>query len=945
MHSVRRDEKLLLDGQWDFCLLDAPDAEPTGPWRPVLVPGCWTMQGTSDRPIYTNVAMPFDLQPPLTPALNPTGVYRRTFEMPTAWTGDRVVLHVGAVESVLLVRVNGSVVGMSKDSHLAAEFDVTAALVPGYNAVELTVVKWSDASYIEDQDQWWHGGITRSVLLYRTAPVHLADVRLDTDRPGVTATVLVGGAARLPDGWWVELDVDGVQSRSWPPEPDAPDLPIAEMIRAREQVLNQPPGPHATYDPELRSAINAFLVEPTPAVRLRVDLATAQPWSHEDPQLYDAVVTLRDDTGRVVDCSRHRVGFRTVEVVGRALLLNGQAVLLRGVNRHDVDHRTGRVISVESMRADLELMKAHGINAVRTAHYPNDPAFLGLCDELGLYVVAEANIEAHAFRAQLADDPRYLGAWVDRVSRLALRDKNHPSVIVWSLGNEAGSGANHEAAAAWLRSYDGSRPIQYEGAIAHDWDGGAALTDIICPMYAGISALVQHATSGRRQAPIILCEYSHAMGNSNGGLADYWDAIEATPGLQGGFIWEWRDHGLLQQLPDGTERWAYGGDFDETVHDGAFCLDGVVFPNGAPKPALEEHKQLAAPVTVTAEPDGRLVLHNRRWFTGIDDLNATWDIIDVTGELAGGALPLPPLDPRSSGEVEIALPSGDQECWLTLHFSRAGEPLSWSQLPFGASQPRPAVATDPADVDQDGLPLGFAVAPTLSLWRAPTDNDRWGLMATLWAEWGLDALTRNVTAVEQVDGRTVVRGSYTTGAGIAIATTTWLGVDVDGRLHVDEHAQVPQTLHDLPRVGTTFELPSDPDDVVSWFGRGPHENYPDRCRGAAVGHWASRLDDLHVPYIRPQESGGRADVRILSTRRHRVELDHPRQVSVSRFRATDLASVTHHSDLVPRPTAVIHLDAAHRGLGTASCGPDALPKHLVSPGDHTWSWTIRETTS
>ena len=343
------------------------------------------------------------------------------------------------------------------------------------------------------------------------------------------------------------------------------------------------------------------------------------------PRLYGVRVTLRAPDGAVVEEAHLRVGFRRVEVVGRDLLLNGRRVLLHGINRHDFDPHTGRVVTAASMRADVILMKRFGFNAVRTSHYPNDPAFLDLCDEIGLYVIGEADIESHAFWGSLCDDPRYLEAWVSRVARMAQRDKNHPSLVVWSLGNESGYGTNHEAAAAWLRRYDDSRPLHYEGAIRFDWGSPQDVSDITSPMYPPISALAEHAASGLQRHPLIMCEYSHAMGNSNGTLAEYWDVIERTPGLQGGFIWEWFDHGLEQRLPDGSMRWAYGGDFGDQPNDDDFCLDGLLFPDRTPKPALWEHRHLAAPVRVRATPemlaDRRVEVENRAEVLPLDWLD------------------------------------------------------------------------------------------------------------------------------------------------------------------------------------------------------------------------------------------------------------------------------------------------------------------------------------
>ncbi|MGW1365202.1 glycoside hydrolase family 2 TIM barrel-domain containing protein, partial [Streptomyces chartreusis] len=442
MNAVdRRSSALPLDGDWRFQLLSAPDAPVGGAWSTAQVPGAWTLQGTSDLPQYTNVAMPFTEFPPHSPATNPTGVYEREVDVPADWAGRRIVLQVGAAESVLLVHVDGRPAGISKDSHLAAEFDLTALVRPGARAtVRLTVVKWSDASHLEDQDQWWHGGITRSVLLYATDPLHLADVTVRAAYSGdlrVDCLVRDAGGA-LPEGWYLTGDLDG--------QPLAQD---AEFDRANAE----------------DERVSDFLGE----ARLLATVAEVRTWNAETPELYDLTVRLHRCDGTVADTSRHRIGFRDVEVVGRDLLVNGERVFVRGVNRHDFHPLTGRTVSYDDMRADLVLLKRFGFNAVRTAHYPNDPALYDLADELGLYVVDEADIESHDHAHEIADDPRYLNAFVDRVSRMVLRDKNHPSVIVWSLGNESDYGANHDAAAGWLRRHDPTRPLQYEGAAKLGW--------------------------------------------------------------------------------------------------------------------------------------------------------------------------------------------------------------------------------------------------------------------------------------------------------------------------------------------------------------------------------------------------------------------------------------------------------------------------------------------
>jgi beta-galactosidase len=378
---------------------------------------------------------------------------------------------------------------------------------------------------------------------------------------------------------------------------------------------------------------------------------------HPLDALYRLAVALLAPDGTTVERVERMIGFRRVEVTAKELLVNGRPVLIHGVNRHDFDPRTGRTVALEDLRADVELMKRFNVNAVRTSHYPNDPAFLDLCDEVGLYVVDEADIESHAYLDDLCHDPRYRAAWVDRAASMVARDRHHPSVILWSLGNESGHGANHDAAAGWVRAADPSRPLHYEGAIRFDWASDQRVSDITCPMYPPIGAIVAHATSGEQRHPLIMCEYAHAMGNSGGTLADYWDAIESTPGLQGGFIWEWRDHGLEQRLPDGTVRWAYGGDFGDVPNDGPFVLDGVTFPDRAPKPILWEQRQIAAPVR--AEPgagwpaSGRVVLQNRGDFRDLSWLRASWALEEDGTPVATGALPLPSLAPGEQGEVPL----------------------------------------------------------------------------------------------------------------------------------------------------------------------------------------------------------------------------------------------------------------------------------------------------
>ncbi len=983
MHGVPHPDRFTLDGRWDFQLLPRPEAAPAPDgWSEIDVPSLWTRQGTTDLPIYTNVQMPWPLRPPEIPDENPTGWYRRTFILPAGWHDRRVVLQVGAAESVLLVTFNGREIGASKDSHLAAEFDVTADLIPGDNELRLRVVKWSDASYVEDQDQWWHGGISRPVVLYATGTTYLAEVRADAGlEPDLTTGTLalravVGFAGRPAEpGWRVNVRLPGLGAAS-----------------SAEAVVTPTPHDHRPTDTEARllarhvshqplTADEAAVVGPVlgrlvppldgeAAIDLR--LPDVRPWSGEDPHLETLEVELRSPAGEVVETATLRVGFRRVEIVGRDLLINGARVLIRGMNRHDFDQHTGRVISADSIREDLTLLRRFGFNAVRTSHYPNDPALLATADELGLYVIAEADIESHAFWGTLCDDPRYLGQWVERVARMAQRDKDHPSVIAWSLGNESGYGANHEAAAAWLRRYDSSRPLHYEGAVRFDWNAGHTVTDLVCPMYPPIDAIIAYGLDPVGDRPLILCEYSHAMGNSNGTLADYWDAIESTPGLQGGFIWEFWDHGLLQDLPEGRQRWAYGGDFGDTPNDGNFVLDGMVWPDRRPKPAMWEHRAIAAPVTIGLHDAGRadpgLAVRNRFDFSTLDRVRGTWQAAIDGDVVASGEVPALGIGPGETAIVPLPGVSAaigelppTSEAWLTTHWTLsddqpwapAGTELAVLQVrlsPSAVPVAPPALdadATAPVDAEGHVVHERLVIDGGLSLWRAPTDNDRIGGQLGRWRDAGLDRQERPEVAVERDGPRASVSSVYVTPAGHRIDHHRVVTARAGGAIHVEETATIPPELTDVPRLGTVLEFQPGLEQL-EWAGTGPHETYPDRRRSGLHGRWASTVADAATPYVRPQENGGRADVRWLTlTDPHggggiRLELGQPSQVSATHHRATDLETATHDIDLVARPETIVHLDVAHRGLGTASCGPDTLERYLVGPGTYRWTWTLQD---
>ena len=948
MHvPIERADRRSLDGSWSFELFDHPDSVPeaaiTGdpPSATITVPGSWTMQETGDHPHYTNVQMPFPGPTPSLPQRVTTGVYRTTFARPRSWKGTQIVLHVAGAESVHAVYVNGEFVGYGTDSRLPSEYDVSKYVVNGRNDIAIVVIRYSALSYVEDQDQWWMAGLHRSVHIESRPPVHLADVRCDGDYDAATGagsvrvTTEIAFAAQVEAGWTVRTTLRNPKGR-------------------RAGKLQTGPVPHAF-------AVPYVFVGHTVSAEWSISSAAA--WSAEDPNLYEVTCELINSGGSLVETSTHRVGLRRVEVVDRRLLVNGRPIWIFGVNRHDHHPDRGKAVDVDDIRRDLQAMRAHNVTAVRTCHYPNDSVLYDLCDELGLYVIDEANIESHAYNVSICDDARYRPAFLERGARMVQRDRNHPSVILWSLGNESGYGSNHDAIAGWIRRVDPSRPLHYEGAVMHgdgtqpqrsmaNWvGGGMEASDLTCPMYPQVEAIRQYGADGIGTRPLIMCEYSHAMGNSNGSLADYWQVITSTPGLQGGFIWEWKDHGLRRRLSDGSERLAYGGDFGDSPNDGNFVADGLMSADLEPHPAMREVAWVYRPVTVALQ--GRastrsLRIANRRSFIGLDDLVASWELLVGGQVVKHGRLRVPKVRPHESVTVPLPcpVPSGHAEVQLSVRWhsrhdawwAPQGHLVSWDQVELRAARAvRPSrggqSSTSAALIDD------LLVLPVeLALWRAATDNDGFKLLPELSERLGIggqalrlwkEAGVHDTPADQLVDHRCERR------------------VSDDGREVVYRHrVRVPAALADLPRVGVRFALPGRFREL-RWFGRGPHENYPDRRASAILGVWTGTPDV--PPYLVPQEFGLRTDTRWLECSDPltgevlRVDVLEPTalHMSATNYRAEDLFAVANEADLWPRDELVVHLDVAHRGLGTASCGPDVLPEYRLAAGEYTFSYRLR----
>jgi beta-galactosidase len=806
---------MLLNGRWRFRLVPNPNhddrpfidpaANDEAGWSQIEVPGCWTMQGF-DKPIYTNVQMPFDTIPPHVPRDdNPTGWYRQRFRVPTDWVGRRTVLHFGGVEGCYFAYVNGHLVGMAKDARLPAEYDVSPWVHDGENVLAVKVIRWSDASFIEDQDQWWQAGIHREVYLYMTPDLHLDDIfakpDLGTDyRTGsLTVNVRLSDSAATTEGW---------------------------SVRVR---LVDPRGRDVWMDPmEAKVGKGDWHCGCHTELTLSREAGEVETWSAEEPVLYLVLVSLVDPSGALVECTTVRVGFRRIEVRDRAVLVNGRRVMFHGVNRHDHHPEKGRAVPRETMVADVKLMKRFNVNAVRTSHYPNDPYWLDLCDEYGMYVIDEANIECHACQPGdiLARDERWAPAFVDRGSRMVLRDKHHPSVIFWSLGNESGFGPNHDAMAAWIRRYDPSRPIHYSEATSRRWRDyrpvkGQAhphcpapepgvnplATDVVSPMYPHIAWIKEWAeTQDEERRPLIMCEYSHAMGNSNGCLKEYWDAIESHHGLQGGFIWEWIDHGITQTDKNGVKYWAYGGDFGERKHDANFCCDGLVWPDRTPHPAMWEVKWCYQPARVTRAPGANklaIAIQNRQDFLDLSHFGGYWRITVDGREVKRGRLP-PLRTPPGKSQV-VTLPvkivevERGQEAFLDVWFvldhasswCTKGHEVARDQIPLDRKLLKPAKekirvnprTAGPVEIGKDGsgwevrqgdmsfvwngaegrisgLELGgrsvMRQGPSINLWRAATDNDGLKLWTGQgnkalgkWQAIGLPAATHNVIRADE----------------------------------------------------------------------------------------------------------------------------------------------------------------------------------------------------
>ena len=895
-------------------------------WDTIPVPSCWEMHGYG-FPNYTNVRYPFPVDPPRICRNNPVGSYYREFDLPAAWRDRDVSLHFGGVYSAYYVWVNGEYVGYAEDSALPSEFDVTPFLREGRNSVAVQVCKWSDGSYLEDADHWRMAGIYREVFLMAAPRVCIRDfgvrTRMINDYTDARLQIrpsLRNDAGRDLTGWTLgaELfDATGKSCLDTPWNLPAADI-VTEVYPQRDNV----------YYPLMERLVRAPCR-----------------WTAETPYLYTLVLTLRDAQGAVVESRSVRVGFREVEVRGEELLVNGVPVKLYGVNRHDHNARTGKTVSRADIEADIRLMKQYNFNSVRTSHYPNDPYLYDLCDAYGLYVIDEANVESHGVRGLPANDPDWITPFLERVTRMVVRDRNHQSVIGWSMGNESGCGPAFAAVSAWTKDADPTRFIHYEGAqgvpehplyrpISRSQAAVAtsevvaagetaarfaemanpddpAYVDILSRMYPTLEELEFLAEWPYVSRPVLLCEYAHSMGNSTGGLNDYWTLIRRHKRLLGGHIWDWIDQGIERRDASGRICWAYGGDFEPAgeVHDGNFCINGLLAPDRTVKPAMYECKYVFQPIAFEpVDPaQGRIRVVNRNFFSSTDVYDYKWELRDENHVLQSGTLAVPPTAPGESVEISVPYKPFRQipgaEYWLRLSAYEAQErPYAEAGWKVAAEQLKiSALSALQRDLPQGRVVVreyadsllftsgsakivisrssGYLTSCSLGgcpvicgplkpdFWRAATDNDRRGwktdVLLDFWKHAEKRMTVKDLT-VSKESGRVLVTVGKSIPDTLSLTLTYTIGgggaVEVGYALrHLNP--QLPEML----RVGMQMQCGADYDRMM-FYGRGPHENYSDRCLSAFVSVYDGHVDDFRYDYVRPQENGNRTGVRWLCLR-------------------------------------------------------------------------------
>ena len=965
-----------LAGDWRFHWVPKPADRPKDffrtdfddrKWATIPVPSNMEIEGYG-IPIYVNIQYPWGKPtPPTVPAdNNPVGSYRYRFTVPASWDGRQVFLHFAGVESAFYVWVNGEKVGFSKGSRTPAEFNITDFLRPGENLLAVEVYRWSDGSYVEDQDFWRLSGIFREVYLWSPAPLHIEDftVRTDLDDQYRDAEFQVDVKVRNYGKKAEKIDVEATLA-------DGRAGNLCESLNGSSQVE---PGQAA-------------------ALTLRAKIDNPKKWSAEKPNLYQLLLQLSDSAGRVIEVIPANVGFREVEIKDGELLVNGRVVLIKGVNRHEHDPITGHYVATDSMIRDIELMKQNNINAVRTCHYPNIPEWYELCDRYGLYLVDEANIECHGAWDLAGKNPDWAACVLDRIRRMVERDKNHPSIIVWSMGNECGDGPNFTAAKAWIEKADPTRPIHWNPA------GEGPNTDIVSPMYPNPSVLHNYASRPQTR-PFIICEYAHAMGNSTGDLWSYWRPIYEKKHLQGGFIWDWVDQGLRKEIgsetPDGAKRYfyAYGGDYGPpgTPSDDNFCCNGLVSADRTPHPGLDQVKKVyqyihIRPVDLAA---GRVEVKNWYDFTNLKEIAVgAWQLKADGRILQEGSLPELDVEPGETATLTVPLqpisPQPGVEYWLNLSFrlkadaswAAQGHELAWEQFQLPAASPGPrapsampalelvqddaAITLQTGDfslaVDrQEGLIISLKQNGTELIqeplrphfWRAPVDNDRGNGMPGRCGIWRDAGRNWNVSSVDvrqlspgvvQVDAKGELPAA---GAKCNVRYTIFGSGDV-----VVDMDMKPgdKKLPELPRVGMQMAL-TPGFDTITWYGRGPKETYWDR-KDARVDIYRGLVADQFFDYSEPQETGNKTDVRWVTLTNDRgiglLAVGMPLlSVNALHYTTDDLQSAKHSYQMTRRDFVTLNLDLQQMGVGgDNSWGARPHDEFQLKPQPYSYGFRLR----
>lgn len=1010
-----------LNGTWKFNYTAKSEDRPLdftgrdfsgGDWDEIPVPSNWEVLGYG-QPIYSNIIYPFtpnildpDLKsdwkgpmPPHPPYIyrdNPVGSYYRDFEVPEEWDGQSIILHFGGVSSAFYLWINGEEVAYSQGSRLAAEFDITEFIVPGRNRLALQAFRWSDGSYIEDQDMWRLSGIHREVLLMAQPKIALNDfyVRTELDDALMDAKLEI-----RPRVWVKEKkdDLEGWKISAMLFDPEnikVLDAPISIDV---ENVYNERWAP--------RDLPKFALME--------ADIPRPKKWSAEYPNLYTIVFSVTDPDGKLVEARSHKIGFRKVEFSAKnELLINGQVVKLMGVNRHDTSPLHGKALTREEILKDVELLKQFNFNSVRTSHYPNDPYFYDLCNEYGLYVMGEANIECHHLGSYIPSSPSWPAAIMSRVIRMVERDKNHPCIISWSLGNESGTGPAFAAAAAWIKYYDPSRFIHYEGAqgdpndphyiegpaIGYETQKWPAMAnpddpdyvDVISRMYPELHQLINLSESPHINRPIVMCEYLHAMGNSIGQLGEFWDEIRARPNLIGGFIWDMVDQGLEQTHEEtGQKYYAYGGDFGDIPNDGNFCFNGVFASDRTPNPHAWECKYIFQPVSFESAggEKGMIRVMNRFSFTNLSEYEIRWSLSENGKQQQSGIFPQLNLNPGGTAELPVPIKKTEyrdgSEYWirLSLHekndrlWCKKGYELAHDQFLLksrkepGAWIPSSKSLVSASEDDKDITVTGKGFSAVISksggglisykiggkemlssplhpdFWRPPADNDRrfrrFYQAKKIWQDADKELATGRVEITSEQEGliKVLVKQDYKN----KVSLETTYSIYSDGNIVVTMDLDADASLPGMVKFGITMGVPSDL-NRTSYYGKGPWENYIDRKRGAVVDEFSLQTDDLFHSYAMPQENGNRCDTRWikLSTGNGKSGLmisGIPHfEFSVWPYSADNIEDAKHPYDLDPQGFYTVNIMHANSGLGGMRVAP--LPHQEIKSGRHKFEFRI-----